>query len=483
MQELENAVFISYTHLDNEVFGPEQLRWVSHLHEQLKHRVQQYLGDAVKIWRDDKLAGNDTLDDALHTQLGSVAVMVTVCSPRYVKSDWCRWELEEFVRAVGPELRMGARSRLFKVLKTPVAPENLPDPLAPLLGYEFFEELPQEGRVREYLLNPNPAERWKFYARVDDLAQDIAQLLSETRASDETATGQTAYLAQVTSDLAAHRDDLRRELSRRGWRILPQRSVPLLAKDLYDTIDSALAESTVSVHLLGTRYGTRPEGEEHSIPHIELELAGQAASESRLTQLIWLPEDVTPDDETQASLVQTLRSQEVGYDVELLQGPFDALKAHLLDLTRPPEPGQRAVPAGPARLVYLVCDREDFDAIAPVKRALEESGHTVLLPLREGTDVEAREVHETSLVLCDAALVFYGAGSEHWLRMKLFDFLKAAGWGRERPFVAKGVYVAQPASPHKESYATSEALVLRANGAGGPALEPFLAALGASTGA
>ena len=64
-------------------------------------------------------------------------------------------------------------------MKTPVPLDELPPPLAPLLGYEFYELLPEGDRFREFLLNPDEEARWKFYARADDLAQDIVDLLDE----------------------------------------------------------------------------------------------------------------------------------------------------------------------------------------------------------------------------------------------------------------------------------------------------------------
>ena len=175
----EDAVFISYTHVDNQPFGPDHLCWISHLHEQLTYRVEQLHGEGATVWRDEKLHGNDVFEESIMERLSAVAVLVSVCSPRYLHSEWCRRELEEFVHSAeaGPGTQVGTRSRVFKVLKTPVPLDEQPELLRSLLGYEFYEESPTDHRVREYLLNPAPEERWKFYARVDDLAQDIARLL------------------------------------------------------------------------------------------------------------------------------------------------------------------------------------------------------------------------------------------------------------------------------------------------------------------
>ena len=84
-------------------------------------------------------------------------------------------------------LEVGAKSRVFKVMKTPVPLVELPPPLAPLLGFEFYELLPEGDHFREFLLNPDKKARWKFYARADDLAQDIVDLLDELDESGDSA--------------------------------------------------------------------------------------------------------------------------------------------------------------------------------------------------------------------------------------------------------------------------------------------------------
>ena len=44
---------------------------------------------------------------------------------------------------------VGDRSRIFKVVKTPVPLDKHPPELALMLGYEFFKTDPETGRVRE----------------------------------------------------------------------------------------------------------------------------------------------------------------------------------------------------------------------------------------------------------------------------------------------------------------------------------------------
>jgi TIR domain len=481
----EDAVFISYTHIDNQPFGPDHLCWISHLHEQLTCRVEQLYSEQATVWRDEKLHGNDVFAESLVDRLSTVAALVSVCSPRYLHSEWCRRELDEFVHCAeaGSGKQVGTKSRVFKVLKTPVPLDEQPEPLRSLLGYEFYEESPVDHRVREYLLSPAPEERWKFYARVDDLAQDIARLLEELAHDGRlrrvpSASDRTIYLAETTSDAASHRDNVKRELERRGHRVLPQQVLPLAVEELTAAVNADLARAELSIHLLGSRYGARPENEDRSIPHLQLDLASDVAARGGLVQVIWVPEGLESTDDDQAALVTELQSADIGRGVEVVRAPLEAFKAHALDLLRPPAaPAQPAAPDGDAR-VYLVHDRGDAEAISALQAELERLGYVVMLPLGEGTEAEAREVHELSMVLSDAVIIYYGTASEHWVRMKLFDLLKANGWGRSRPFRAKAVWVADPTTPHKLAFATDEALVL--HGTSGPTravLEPFVAKL------
>lgn len=51
-----------------------------------------------------------------------------------------------------------------------------------LLGYDFYHEL-ELGKAREFHLDPSPDARRAYWARLDDLAQDIQMLLVELRSA------------------------------------------------------------------------------------------------------------------------------------------------------------------------------------------------------------------------------------------------------------------------------------------------------------
>src|SRR5262245_2001083 len=165
-------IFLSYRHLDNQPLSGEKEGWISRLHRDIERRVSQYLGAAVAMWRDDRLQGNDYFSDVIEEQLLDVAVMVSVISPGYKASDWCRRELQGFRAAADRKggIRAGTKSRLFKVLKMPTEMYEQPEVLQDLLGYEFFHE------GREFHLDPDPSSERRYLAKLDDLARDIQSL-------------------------------------------------------------------------------------------------------------------------------------------------------------------------------------------------------------------------------------------------------------------------------------------------------------------
>ena len=175
----DGDAFISYAHLDNVGLAEGHKGWVEGLQRALEIRVGQLLGKHTEIWWDPKLQGNDVFAETLVDRLRSVAALISVVSPRYVRSEWGRRELVAFVQAAQEQggVNIGDKSRLFKVLKTPVPLEEHPPELQTLLGYEFFRTDPATGKVRELNEIFGPEAERDFWLRLDDLAHDVCRLL------------------------------------------------------------------------------------------------------------------------------------------------------------------------------------------------------------------------------------------------------------------------------------------------------------------
>jgi hypothetical protein len=88
-----------------------------------------------------------------------------------------------------------------------------------------------------------------------------------------------------------------------------------------------------------------------------------------------------------------------------------------------------------------------------------------------------REYHEDNLRTCDGVLIFVGTATEVWLRRKMRELQKSAGYGRTGPPPALGICLLEPRTAEKERFRTHEGIVLRTWDATPEPLTPFLARL------
>src|SRR5690606_25892375 len=128
-----------------------QKGWISEFHRALDIRLAQLLGRRPVIWRDDSLQGNHVFDKQIVDQFSNVAIMISIITPRYVKSDWCIKEVNEYYDACHKNIgfTVSNKARIFKVIKTPVRIEQHPEKIQGVLGYEFYTTDPGTGRVKE----------------------------------------------------------------------------------------------------------------------------------------------------------------------------------------------------------------------------------------------------------------------------------------------------------------------------------------------
>ena len=491
----EHDFFISYAHLDDEALIAGEQGWISELHRLLEIRVGQMRGEKPKIWRDLKLTGNDIFADTIVERLPRIAALVSVLSPRYVQSEWCNRELNAFCSAAASSggVRIGDKARIFKVVKTPVKSERLPEPVQPMLGYDFFV-YDEAGRPRELSQEYGGKER-AFMTRLDDLAYDIAQLLdlmaNNGHASEAAAASKgTVYLAETSYELREQREEIKRDLIRNGYEVLPDRALPLVAPELDPLVREQLLRSKVSIHLIGRNYGIVPEGATQSIVARQQALASEAAAGGALSSVIWLPQGLEIEDERQRSFVQHLQtSPEVHAAAELLEVPIEELKTIIYRKLAPPlAPVVKAAAATAVAAsstaqehprVYILCDQQDLEAARPLEDYLFSEGFEVILPFFDEDETQARLEHEENLRSSDVILLYYGAGDELWLRRKLRELQKSAALGREKPWIGRGIYIGAPATPQKERFRTHEAMLIHEPAAGfdPSVLAPLLGAI------
>jgi TIR domain-containing protein len=478
-------IFISYAHIDNQPLDEGMKGWVETLHERLSVRLAQLLGEEPKIWRDPKLQGNDVFADALSNRIKGAAILVSILSPRYVKSEWCLRELNEFSKnaEMNAGLMIGDKMRIFKVVKTRIPLADHPPLLQGALGYEFFEYDQARDRAREFNSEVVPSRDIRYWEKLDDLAYDITQLIATMRNSSgpaiapASAPAATVYVAETTSDLTEQRDSIKRELQQRGYDVAPDKSLPLVGTAFEREVQDYLSRSKLSIHLIGEHYGIVPEGESRSVIQLQNELA--AMREPELPRIIWMPLGLEAKDERQQRFVNDLRLRPTGRKgTDLLETRLEDLKTVIQEKLAQQNKQAFASAAagnGEAANVYLICDKQDMNLIRPLEDYLFDNGLAVTLPAMEGDESQIIQDHKDNLMMCDAAMIYYGQAGEIWVRMKQRELQKIAGYGRAAPLTAKAIYITGPPTDSKERMRDRDALVIRDYNQFSPErLQPFL---------
>lgn len=468
--------FISYAHMDNVELVEGQKGWVANLHRALEVRLGQLLGKHAHIWRDPKLQGNDVFADALVTRLQRVAALVSVVSPRYIKSEWAHRELVEFFKAAESQggISIHDKARIFKVLKTPVPLEMHPPELRSILGYEFFKIDPETGRIRELNEIFGPEAQRDFWIKLDDLAHDICCLLEILESGDEGTSSAAPtekgniFLADVTYDLREQREAIKRDLQQHGYEVFP--AIPLIpvASELKAAVREDLARCSMSIHLMGKTYGVVPEGGMESLLEIQNELAIERAKHGGFSRLVWIPSGLQVEDPRQRKVIEQLRMDpRMHQGADLLETFLEDLRTVIQDRLRLAEESAKAPPVSAAvagenlARIYLIYDRRDKDNAGPWADFLFERNLEVIHPAFDGDEAELREYHDENLRTCDGALILYGSSSECWLRRKLRELQKSAGYGRTKPAPTIAIALIPPQTADKERFRTHEALVIR----------------------
>lgn len=439
----DNDVFISYAHIDNCSLVEGEPGWITQLRKMLQVRLTQLRGKRARVWLDPELRKSENFHEAIRQACRSTKAFLSVLTPGYLESAYCRQELEEFV-GLPPEPY--PQRRLFKVIKTPVPLDRHPDPMRNALGFEFYGDAGDTG-PREWTVS-SPVYRQPFLDRLEDLATELAEVLAllETPDIEPTGNARTIYLASTTSDVRDVRDGLARQLSQRGYRVVPRHGLPLDLAELTAACQAELDEADLAVHVVGHRYGVVPESSggaaPRSVMQIENDLAAERARTHGLRRVIWLPKTASDGagiDDRQQEFVDALRRDPASQaNAHLIIGTLEDLTAAALaridELDRveqaAPDPaaGDPEAALRDAPRVYLVhAANDDPEAIDAIEDAIEDRGCDVWRP-DLGPEVSAkqqREDHEYYLANCDACMIYYGRAREVWVNKQLDDVARS----------------------------------------------------------
>jgi len=455
VQAYDFDAFISYSHVDNLRADPLVARgWIDHFHDALNVKLAQLVGriDAVALWRDPALDGNQLFDTVLEQRLAGAATMIVLCSPGYLRSDYCRQEREWFERhrAAAGGLRVGERSRIANVLLYNIPHAQWPAQLTGSSGFPFCER-----RAADELGEPFEPGSAPFRAAIAKLATALVSTFDELRmpapvapappsSAPSAAAEVDVFLAEVSDRQRTLQRRLAADLRRMNLSVLSGVPPPHAAVEHDAAIAAALAGAQISVHLLDDLAGAPVVGDtEDSYPRRQIALAQQCGA----AQLIWVPpqlEVAAIEDEAQRSFIAGLETaKRDATHFQYVRCPHTELAQEVeRELAR----RRLAVSATAAAPLALLLDTHLKDqglALEVGRHLLERDIQPFVNPEDDDPRHNLRILQER-LQQVQGLIVFFGRVSEQWVRARLAEAINIAV-ADGCPLRFCGVFVGPPA--------------------------------------
>lgn len=458
-------VLIVFADGDNQS-NKNELGWVSQFKKFLELMLNQVLGEKSKIMLKAEY------DNMTSPKLDNVGILVTILSKDFTQSGRCLDNVESFLKAIENDTKN--RNRVFKVFKAPLSGQEQPPRMRDLIGYDMFQLDPDSGEIREYTDYFSTEAERQYWMKMVDLAYDIYDtlvFLKDDSAKTEIRNiykRKTIYLAETGHDLSVQRNIIKRELQRHGYIVLPNQTLPGTLRELELIARKDLAESNLSIHLIGSAYGEIPSGSERSVVDLQNKLAAEKSLKAKenneeFIRLIWISPTLNNASEKQKSFIENIkRDVEAQEGAEILQTPLEDFKNIMREELVESEERRNLDESG-ERSVYLMHDRIDVHDVKPIKEVLEKSGFRVLVPEFEGELLELRKKHIENLRTFDAAIIYKGKVNEQWVRMKALDLLKAPGFGRKKPIMGKAILTSPGSTMNVDSFKSQNLRVIESD--------------------
>ncbi len=475
--------------------------WVTSFHKFLSTLMYQITRETPEI----KLISDSSFDAS---ELDDSSAVISIITGDLVSN----MEVVDGLNKYGEKIRADNSliadgiARFFKVLKYPFDVDAHLTEFEDLLSYDFYLIDPLTGDPQEFTrFFGNDIER-NYWMKLVDMAYDISHVLHAKIKSNDNPSYEsiprekTVYLASTGVDMVIQRDVIKRELIRHGYKVLPDHSLPKEVRILERMVRNDLDRCRLSIHLVGEDYGYRPRGSELSVIDIQNRIASdhthQMIKKNKKTKedekelfsrLIWVSPDLKNIIERQKIFIEDLKSDAAMLEeAEVLQITLQELKMIIreelmtggrFDVRRDIKEYE-SEKEEKAKMIYLIADRRDVDDSAEIQSYLKKRGFNVVSPSYEGDIVDLRYVHQENLRRCDGSIIYFGQSSEEWIKTKLQDLLKAPGFGRSKPMIAKAVYFKGKKTVNLDHYKKNNAMVLGNSESFTPEhLKPFLTKL------
>ncbi|MEP7108607.1 MAG: toll/interleukin-1 receptor domain-containing protein [Ferruginibacter sp.] len=362
-------IFISYSHLDNQKLFDQDQGWIERFCSELNKMISQRIGmpDAIKIWWDNrKLDGSVLFDQSIETAIRQSAIILCLNSSAYLKSEYCKKELNLFYNKAQQEpqgLNVGDRSRIFNVLLNNISYTKWPKELSGTTGFNF-----NDAKDNEDLGDPLDISDPQLRNQLKDLRNAVVKLIEEfsKRELNEKTSATpkenrfSIFMGEVSDSLRTTRKRTIIDLEKQGYKVVSGIPPPDLAEAHAKKVKEEVEKADLSVHLLDQYPGREIEDNEGIwYPQKQVQLSLEFAK----SQLIWVPSEMNieeVEEEPYRNFMQDLESgKQSSKNIEYIRGAKSTLTQQITDLAEKMKIQQKQPVAGEKVAVLLDTHLED----------------------------------------------------------------------------------------------------------------------------
>jgi len=310
-------VFISYRTLDNIPPTRHRHGFVNYLLRAVRSRLEEDGVPDTVLWQDrSQIEPGDVWSQEIWKALNRAELFVAILSKNYIRSPWCEQELHAMKERVEKLTTPAGKRRIFRVDKHKVPETQIPEALRKIQAVQFYREDQDAKCVDEFFWGGKVRFSKEFDRALLELTSAIGERLEELGIRYEpkgqpvsqvdnirrNSNGRVVFVAKPALDMEEYYRTLIEELWGTGFRVTPDPDKDLSnrGEEVRSAVVGALAEAEVSIHLLGTRTGGRPDGLDMDLVPMQLAAAAEEAKRKPgFERLIWAP-TVLPEKSAQA---------------------------------------------------------------------------------------------------------------------------------------------------------------------------------------
>ena len=469
--------------------------WTSSFYKFLELLLSRLSGERIKI---NVISCKDFDVEAIYSPF---TLIIPIVTQDLLNSPTFKEEIKLFHEKAINKSRNNIfwNSRIFKVSHEPQQGHFLLDYLSDSVSYDFFHYDTSTDDLVIYDDFTGPTSEKTFWMRLYDLAYDIFKVMdnlkneeSEIENINKDLNSICIYLSEVGADMISQRDAIKRELLRNGYKVLPEKNMPDDLESIMKLVKKDLAESTMSIHLVGSDYGNI-QGTNESIVDLqnrmatnhfnELEKLDAGSSSLNFGKIIWVSPELDNIDVKQRLFIENLKKDSGSMSkADLLETTIEELKAFVIYKIQVGKShheqiiGSKKPDAG--KIIYLINDKSEAIKCKKIEDYLKRSGYEVITSSFNGDPDEIRTRHNDNLRKCDDTLIYYGRENEGWIKSKQNDLLKSLGLGRNKPINPQAIIIENESQLDDILGIDKKALILQTHKRFTPKdMDPFLAKL------